>query len=166
MSKKPPPLSIVNSIVLLAILLSLLFYYLENNKSQTVYLDNVAVFSKFNLAKDLNAIHQKDLNLQKKRVDSLVGLLQNVEQSNPDENLQRQFVYENNRLQEMGEYFTNDVSQQVWSRINEYIKEFGEKNKYTIIFGTQGNGNIMYADKELDITTTFLEFANKKYEGE
>jgi outer membrane protein len=166
LNKKPSLLTIINSIVLLSALLFAFFYYLENNHPRTVYLDNVAVFSNFNLAKDLNTIHQKDLNLQKKRVDSFVTILQNTTKSSPNENLQKQFIFENNKLKEMGEYFTNEVSQQVWSRVNSYVKEFGEQNNYSIVFGTQGNGNIMYADKKLDITTAFIEFANKKYEGE
>lgn len=159
-------MTIINSVVLLSLLIFSFFYYLENDKPQTVYLDNVAVFSNFNLAKDLNATHQKELNLQKKKVDSLVAILQNTPESNPNENLQKQFIFENNKLKEMSEYFTNEVSQQVWSRVNSYIKEFGEQNKYSIVFGTQGSGNIMYADKKLDITNAFIEFANKKYEGE
>lgn len=117
------------------------------------------------MSKDLNRTHQKNLQKQKKTVDSIIAILQSADQDNPNEEMQRRFVFENNRLKEMGEYFTNNVSQQVWSRINSYMQEYGVQNNYTIIMGTQGNGNIMYAQKELDITDNFIEFANQKYEG-
>ncbi|MFK5982274.1 MAG: OmpH family outer membrane protein [Flavobacteriaceae bacterium] len=131
-----------------------------------VYVDNVAVFSGFNLAKDLNSIHQKELKLQKNKVDSIITILQADPESNPTEQQQRQFVFENNKLKEMGEYLQNEVSQQVWNRINDYIQLYGDQNNFKIILGTQGNGNIMYGDKEVDITNAFIEFANNKYEGE
>ena len=117
------------------------------------------------MSKDLNKIYQEDLKKQKGTVDSIVEILQNPDNTGANEELQRRFVLENNKLKEMGEYFKNNVSQQVWSRINSYIEEYGQKNNYSIIMGTQGNGNIMFAQKELDITKDFIEFANMKYEG-
>lgn len=144
----------------------LLFNYLENKEPNVVYLDNVKVFSTFNLAKDLNTLHQKKLNSQKKIVDSLVTILKSKPEESPSEEMQKRFVFENNKLKEMGDYFSNEVSQQVWNRLNSYIKEYGEQNKYSIILGTQGNGNIMYGNPTNEITEDFIEYANKKYEGE
>lgn len=118
------------------------------------------------MSKDLGKAHQKGLQSQKKTVDSILAVLQKSDQDKAQEDLQRHFVFENNKLKEMGEYFTTNVSQQVWSRLNSYMEEYGTKKNYSIILGTQGNGNIMYAQKELDITKDFIEFANKKYEGE
>lgn len=163
---KPSLLSIINSILLLGFIIFFIFSNLEDKNPQIVYLDNVAVFSGFNLAKDLNKLHQKELIHQKKKVDSLVGLLQADSKEEPMETQQRQFVFENNKLKEMGEYFQNEVSQQVWNRVNDYIQQYGKQNNYKIILGTQGNGNIMYGDKEVNITEAFIEYANKIYEGE
>lgn len=99
-------------------------------------------------------------------MDSLVGLLQVDSKENPMEAQQRQFVFENNKLKEMGAYFSNEVSQQVWNRINDYMQLYGKQNNFAIVLGTQGNGNIMYGNKEYNITDAFIEYANKKYEGE
>ncbi|QQX76513.1 MULTISPECIES: OmpH family outer membrane protein [Aequorivita] len=118
------------------------------------------------MSRDLNRIHQGDLKKQKTTVDSLIGILQKTNAPSENPELQQLFIYENNRLKEMGDYFSNEVSQQVWSRINSYMDNFGKENDYHIILGTQGNGNIMYAKKEIDITEEFIEYANKKYEGE
>lgn len=118
------------------------------------------------MSKDLSQGHQKNLGDQKRTVDSLLAILQDSEANIGDEELRRNFVFENNKLKEMGDYFTNNVSQQVWSRLNSYMQEYGAQKNYSIIMGTQGNGNIMYAQKHLDVTQDFIEFANKKYEGE
>ena len=146
-------------------MLALVLPYLEDKQPEVVYVDNVAVFQKFNLSKDLNTLHQKELNIQKNKVDSLVKLLQVQPEETPNEQLQRQFVFENNKLQEMGQYFSKDVSQQVWTRINAYMKQYGDLNNYTIIIGTQGNGTIMYGKDKHNITEEFIVFANNKYEG-
>ena len=130
-----------------------------------MYVDNTILFSKFNMSKDLSKIHQRSLTDQKNTVDSILVKLQN-DQNNQNVELQRRFVFENNKLKEMGEYFSSDVSQQVWSRLNSYIQDYGAEKSYSIILGTQGNGNIMYTQKGLDITADFVEFANKRYEGE
>ena len=165
MTTKPSLLGIANSVILIAIIFFLFFHFLDQKGPTVVYVDNVVLFSAFNMSKDLNKIYQEDLKKQKGTVDSIVEILQNPDNTGANEELQRRFVLENNKLKEMGEYFKNNVSQQVWSRINSYIEEYGQKNNYSIIMGTQGNGNIMFAQKELDITKDFIEFANMKYEG-
>lgn len=66
----------------------------------------------------------------------------------------------------MNDYLRDQVSQQVWNRLNVYIKEYGLKNDFTYIFGTQGGGNVMYAKEALDVTEELLEYVNAKYEGE
>lgn len=159
-------LGIANSVILTAIVIFLFFAFLHKKEPQIVYVDNVKVFSTFNMSRDLNRIHQGDLKKQKTTVDSLIGILQKTNAPSENPELQQLFIYENNRLKEMGDYFSNEVSQQVWSRINSYMDNFGKENDYHIILGTQGNGNIMYAKKEIDITEEFIEYANKKYEGE
>ncbi|MBX2828556.1 MAG: hypothetical protein KTR22_10340 [Flavobacteriaceae bacterium] len=164
LSKKSIP-TLVNSILLLGIICFISIYLLEDKREQIVYVDNVELFSNFNMAKDLNQQHQNQLQLQKNRVDSLVTLLQNVEQGTDYSADQQRFVAENNKLREMGEYFAGEVSQQVWTRLNSYMEEYGKHHDYQIILGTQGNGNLMFAEDARNITQEFIQFANNKYEG-
>jgi len=49
--------------------------------------------------------------------------------------------------------------------LNQYIKEYGESKQYKVVLGTQGNGNVMYAQKGIDITAEVLIYSNEKYEG-
>lgn len=158
-----PVLQIFTFIVLL-VAYHFIFNKVEDKKN-TVYIDNVLLFSGFNMTGDLKSSYQKELQDQKDKVDSLIAELQEAEEGTVKENLQRRFVSENNKLKELNEYFINDLSAQVWERLNLYIQEFGEANGYSLILGTQGAGNIMHADNKLDITQEFLRYANNKYEG-
>tara|TARA_B100001057_G_scaffold494278_1_gene590472 strand:+ start:1191 stop:1628 length:438 start_codon:yes stop_codon:yes gene_type:complete len=145
----------------------LIFHHTSEQKNDIAYIDNVITFSKFNYSIELQKENEKIIKGQKFLVDSLVMVLRDEQsEGKTNEALQRQFMSENNRLKEMGEYFSKDTGKKVWDRLNVYVKEYGEKNHYQIILGTQGSGNIMFAEKSLDITEPFLKYANSRYEGE
>ena len=159
--------SIFNFILIAAILSLLLIQFLSQDKSSKIaYFDNTEVFSNFNLAKDLGQIGLQNITPQRNKVDSLRNQLKIVSEKSQIENLQKKLVYESERLTQMSVAISNETNKQIWLRLNTYALDFGKQEGYEIILGTTGNGNIMYAKDSLDITTKFLEFANKKYEGE
>ena len=57
------------------------------------------------------------------------------------------------------------ATQTVINDINDYVKEYGKKKGYKIIFGASGSGNIMYADERTDLTEKILEGLNNEFEG-
>ena len=57
------------------------------------------------------------------------------------------------------------ATQTVINDINDYVKEYGKKKGYKIIFGASGSGNIMYADEGTDLTEKILEGLNNEFEG-
>ncbi|MGY0408627.1 MAG: OmpH family outer membrane protein, partial [Polaribacter sp.] len=57
------------------------------------------------------------------------------------------------------------ATQTVINDINDFVKEYGKKKGYKIIFGASGSGNIMYADETSDLTKIVLEGLNKEFEG-
>ncbi len=50
------------------------------------------------------------------------------------------------------------------SEINGFIKTYGEKNDYKIIFGATDMGNIVYASDGIDLTEEITEALNERYE--
>nr|WP_298541189.1 OmpH family outer membrane protein [uncultured Aquimarina sp.] len=153
---------------MLLITIFVLFSFFNRSESNIVYVDNVTLFNGFNMSKDLGKINNEKITKQKKKLDSLYTIYSIFkEQKNTEKAtaLENQLRSEDQELRKINEYFSNEMSQQVWNRLNQYIKEYGEANQYKIILGTQGNGNIMFAQDGVDITTTVLEYANTKYEG-
>lgn len=54
--------------------------------------------------------------------------------------------------------------QGVYDKVNAYMKEFGSKNHYSIIFGTVQGGNILYGEgSAADITQQILDGLNERY---
>ena len=56
------------------------------------------------------------------------------------------------------------TTQTVINDINDYVKEFGKRKGYKIIFGASGGGNIMYADESSDLTEEVLKGLNAEYD--
>lgn len=55
--------------------------------------------------------------------------------------------------------------QKIWSQINQFIADFGKEHTYKMIHGTKGDGGMMYAAEELDITEEVIEYINNAYQG-
>lgn len=56
-------------------------------------------------------------------------------------------------------------SQTVVNDINDYVKEYGKRHGYKIIFGAGGSGNIMYAEDASDLTDEVLKGLNEEFAG-
>lgn len=169
MNKEIKVLGVANMVLALGIIIFLAFYIANlSEKKEFVYVDNIKLFNGFNMSKDLSDLHNKKIQIQSKQVDSLYQQFQfHIKAKNEAEMKNTQQLLQNadQQLNEQKQYVSTEVSQQVWNRLNEYIKEFSKDNGYTIVLGTQGNGNVMYAKEAIDITPAILEYANLKYEG-
>jgi outer membrane protein len=150
------------------IVIFIAFYLSNSSSTDIVYVDNVKLFNGFNMSKDLGKINNEKITKQKKKLDSLYtiySILREQENKEKTQELEVQLRTEDQELKKMNEYLSKDISQKVWNRLNQYVKEYGIANQCKVILGTQGVGNIMYAQEEIDITTRVLEYANTKYEG-
>ncbi|WP_179008689.1 OmpH family outer membrane protein [Winogradskyella forsetii] len=158
-------LPIFNSIFILIILAFIIVTTFYGNK-RAVYVDNVELFGAFKMSKEMNELHTTKISIQAKKVDSLYQLFQvSVKEKKEDKLLQYNLQQENAKLEEYQAYFKNSVSEQVWSRLNGYVKEYGKLKDYEIILGASGNGNIMYSKDEFNITKDIIIYANTKYDG-
>jgi len=169
MNKKLQIIIIFFNIFFLLILTFLLFSSLkEEDRPKIVYLDNVRLFNQFNMSKDLNNLNRLKINGQKKKLDSLYerfNFFQEEEKFEESKKIEGLLRIEDQKLKEMVEFLSDDIGEQVWKRLNTYIKEYGKSNNYDIIIGTLGDGNVMYANSKVDITSDVLEYSNRIYEG-
>ena len=105
---------------------------------------------------ELKTYEKERASLSKKELELKQQLLTNKQQqvSNYQQAIQKQIQEEDRK-----------VTQTVINDINDYVKDYGKKKGYNIIFGASGSGNIMYADEASDLTDEILEGLNKAYEG-
>lgn len=97
--------------------------------------------------KERASMSKKELELQQELLASKQQQVNNYQQA-----IQRQIREEDQKM-----------TQTVINDINDYVKEYGKKKGYRIIFGASGGGNIMYAADAADLTEEVLDGLNAEY---
>jgi outer membrane protein len=144
---------------------------------QTAYINTDKVFNEFIMKKQLEIDYKKVGETRKLTLDSLMlqlNMLENMltQSSNPDkQKLQlyriKQKEYEEKResIERANESLLNKYNEQIWTQINQYVKDYGIKKNYDYIYGANGDGAIMYANEALNITNEITKYINDRYEG-
>ncbi|MEM1323736.1 MAG: OmpH family outer membrane protein [Bacteroidota bacterium] len=57
------------------------------------------------------------------------------------------------------------LTEGVLSQINAFLEVYGKKHGYSVIFGANGAGNIVYGNEAKDLTNEVLIELNRSYEG-
>lgn len=106
---------------------------------------------------ELKLYEKERAKMSKKELELKQELLGNKQQqiNNYQQAIQKQIQDEDKK-----------ATQTVINDINDYVKAYGKKNGYKIIFGASGSGNIMYADEATDLTEKVLEGLNADFKGE
>jgi len=149
----------------------------NNNDSKAVYFLSAEVYNAFDykveLEKELNDIGTKNKNI----LDSLetnyqlsINALNGVE-PNEDELIvlkrkQKSFFELKEKLENRFSDFQQDSYNKIWERINGFVKTYGKENNLAYIFGANGDGSVMYADENNNITKDIISYVNSKYNGE
>jgi len=159
-------LPILNAVILLIIITYSTFSYLQKSEKKLVYVDNVKLFNEFNMTKEIKSVEEKKINQLKTELDRLyLELRSSATKGEATEDKERTLRLKRDSLARIQENYRTKLTSQIWERINAYVSLYGSRNKVHIILGSTGSGNIMYANKAIDITPTVLEFINKTYEG-
>ena len=71
--------------------------------------------------------------------------------------LQRQQQMQSNQLREESDVVIDSLI----TKVKDFVADYGEKNGYTYIFGSNESANIMYAKEGRDITEEVLKALNE-----
>lgn len=135
-------------------------------QSRIKYVDTITLFNEFILTKQLEAKDAPMLNKFKMKLDSLhqvYGLIKDEAQRNELGLTIYQFE---NEYKGFSTKSNSDINDLVWTRLNPMIHEYGKKNGFTILFGANGMGNVLYAEETRDETKKLIEYCNKAYKDE
>ena len=176
MNKLALPISIV---ALAASIFS--FFYLQSS-SDLVYVDVNKLLDGYKRTKIVKAEFDEKAKTMKANVDSLLADWQNELKAYEKERsglstkeleLKQQLL--SNKQQQINNYQQavqkqlveedKKVTQTVINDINDFVKEYGKKKGYKVIFGATGNGTIMYGEDGADLTEEVLTQLNAEFEG-
>lgn len=176
MNKISLPLAII------ALLVSICSFFYFNSTSHLVYVDINKLMDGYKRTAIEKSKFEEKAKLMQSNVDSLVADWQNElkvyekersSMSKKELDLKQELL--GNKQQQINNYQKaiqgkiqeedQKASQTVINDINDYVKDYGKKNNYRIIFGASGSGTIMYADEAADLTVEVLEGLNSEYQG-
>jgi outer membrane protein len=156
--------------------------YRSSKNSELVYVDVNKLVEGYSRTKMVKADFEKKATILKTNVDSLLTDWQKELQvyekerstMTPKElqlkqellaNKQQQINGYQEAIQKQIQEEDKKSTQTVINDINDFIKEYGKKHGYKIIFGASGGGNIMYAAESTDLTEDVLKGLNAEYDN-
>ena len=168
-------INIVYGVVLVGLVVVLIYNYLSQPK--TAYVNTIEVYNNFALK---NELEEKVIKVQRARqwmLDSLKINLQNLvkeignsdvkqnEKINNLEILKHQYFFKKQQFQEDNQLLAEKYTDQIWKQLNQYVKDYGQKENYEYIFGADGQGKLMHADEAKNITEELKQYVNNRYQG-
>ena len=176
MNKLALPLSII------AIIISVFSFFYFQSSNEQVYVDVNKLLKGYNRTKIVKAEFEEKAKTLNANVDSLMVDWQKELKTYEKErskmtkkelelkqellsNKQQQINNYQQAIQKQIQEEDKKSTQTVINDINDYVKEYGKKKGYKIIFGASGGGNIMYASKGSDLTEEILLGLNSDFKG-
>ncbi len=170
---------VILNLILLAIIAFLVIFYYTNNP-KIAYVKSSHLIAQYQGFIDATQAYQGKNSLWQANIDTLRNELQQeieeLEASKPNmtvkevtlseeliTNKQRQFMQYQQAIQQKAQEEDQSMSNKVLEEVNAFLKEYGKKHNYTIIFGATEVGNVIYAKGTIDITEQVLGELNRSY---
>jgi outer membrane protein len=147
------------------------------NEQKTAYVDTTKLIQEYKEMKDVEQEFTSKSDLVKVQLDSLAQSFQadvKVYQEKMDgmsaaarKETEAGLMSRQQAIQQQQQAMGNQLRQEsdavidsIVTKVKDYVKDYGKKNNYTYIFGSNESANIMYAKDGLDITEEILEKLN------
>lgn len=166
---------IVNTLISLTVMTIVILVYHNIAKEKTAFVDSRVLFEEFKMKKELEADYMMIENRRKAILDSIEFGLKRMNPNAYDDNIKQtdplfysylqDYANKKAEFQELNLALTNQYNEQIWKRINTYVKEFGKENGYDYIFGLTDDPIILFSNESKDITQNVVGFINARYEG-
>ena len=147
------------------------------NEQKTAYVDTTKLIQEYKEMKDVEQEFTSKSDKVKVQLDSLAQSFQKevqvyqegmasmstTQRQETEDQLMRKQQTIQQQQQMMGNQLREEsdvVIDSIVNKVKDYVKDYGKKNNYTYIFGSNESANIMYAKDGLDITEEILEKLN------
>ncbi|MCX7551307.1 OmpH family outer membrane protein [Xanthomarina sp. F2636L] len=151
-----------------------------NESLKTGFIDNSEVVNNYQEKIDIEAKFKTKVEAFQKRTDSIGRAFQMEAQafqakaekmSDADAQKEYQVLGQKQQMLQQGIQAEEQQIQQqsqaeidsLLNKVKKYVKEYGEKNGYTYIFGSNDAGSVMYGAEANDLTKNVLEALNADY---
>ena len=147
------------------------------NQDKTAYVDTTVLVQEYSDMKTVEADFTQRSEIMRRELDSLAQgfqrdvqmyqenmetMSQSERQATEQDLMQRQQMIQQQQQMRSGQLReeSDKVVDSIITKVKDFVKEYGEENGYTYIFGSNESANILYAEEGLDITQEILEELN------
>jgi len=168
--------ALINTVLIVAISFASLYTYHYFYKPKTAFVDIKKVFNSFQMKKELEEKYKQTERSRDKILDTMMFKLQilskQIKENKENKELAAAFDVRREEYLKAKRQFAEDngaLSQkydgQIFEQITQYVMEYGKKNNYDFIYGTDGNGNLMFASDKHNVSDEVIVYINNKYKG-
>lgn len=147
------------------------------NEQKTAYVDTTKLIQEYKEMKDVEQEFTSKSDQVKVQLDSLAQSFQAEVKDYQEKmggmsaaarkEIEAGLMQKQQAIQQQQQMMGNQLRQEsdavidsIVTKVKDYVKDYGKKNNYTYIFGSNESANIMYAKEGLDITEEILEKLN------
>lgn len=162
------------TLILTVVLVAVIF---KPGQEKTGYVELNKLFDEFKLKKELQGELEKIKTVRKNITDSLEFELKVMvkgiqAEGQKDKAKLGEFEVKRQQYMEKKKQFEDDnetvgkqFNDQIIGQLNQYVKDYGEKNGYDYIFGADGSGFLMFSKEKRNITEEVKKYINERYKG-
>lgn len=162
---------------LIPILLVAILTACSGNEEKIVYVENYKLYNEFDLTKELNLELTNFSQKRQRELDSLNMIFNDMtarfeimsqipaEDYRAYNDLRNIIMFRQKAYEEELYVKSEEYDQQVWTRLNDFTKQYAEQHDFDYVLGATGTGNLMYAKDTLDITDELVSYCNQNYNG-
>lgn len=164
-------ISIVGLSIVIAFVTIISIYAFTKTK-KIAYINTNELFNSFKMTREIDKEVKKVEEIKQHVLDSLADGLKRIQSGivKVDEQrfsfLTQEFMIKRNQFADEISRMKQSNVEKIWKQINQYTADFGKQENYDIILGANGQGSLMYAEDNVNITKEVIEFINRKYEGD
>lgn len=154
----------------------------SKNTSELYFVDINKLVEKYDRTAIERGKYEGEIKMLNSRVDSLVTdwkqSVQEFEQyrenftASKSDSIRKKLLSKQDEInsyqqsiKKQGARVEQNAMQTVLNDINDYIKRYGDEHGHRIIFGARGEGNIMYANENSDLTAIILKGLNEEFKN-
>ena len=162
--------------VFFLVIISLVTYHIYFER-KVAYVEITKVFNGFVMKKELQEKFEHTHNIRKKIVDSLSFDLQLLSKKLQDKKVndkemvdmfdmkREYFLKKKKEVEQDNAALSSQYDKQILEQMTQYVLDFGKKNHYDLIFGSDSNGSLMYANEKYNISQEIITYINNRYKG-
>ena len=173
-------LSLVFSILAVFLASIALFFVFSKPVNKIAFIRSIDVLNQYKGMEDAKVAYQVKTQAWKSKLDTLQVEFQqalvtyekeqtkySVKEKELSEKLinskRQQWVDYQKQIDSKAAEEDQNMTGEVLSQINDFLIQYSKSKGYTVVFGANQTGNIVYGDDAIDITTEVIEELNKTY---